>query len=324
MSDLPEIEPLMDKIMKTIEIVWQVKDEIHKKKINNWLANFSGHALCYDSNNKDKLNEAKEREQRIALFMLCNFVFYSKNEIKRLIKLMYEKYIHFIFVEENKITVTDNDINNLLKNTQFSQLGSSGESSSYLLYHFRQENALSKKYFEKNINATNIVFIDDFSITGTQARDNIKDFIKKLQVEFKDVSNIKYFILLMVTTKEAINLLKSEFPTLNIIACIEMDEKSQVFSPSSIIFDGYDAKIKDDAKKICEHYGNKLIDKYTKNDGMESLGFHGGNYIFGSYYNIPNNTLPIFWSDANDWNYLFKRYDKKYGYNNLAFEGRYV
>jgi len=316
MNKFPERKSLMDRIMKTIEIVWAVKNEIHEKKINNWLANFSGHALCCDSNDEDKLSEAKEREQCIALFMLCNFVFYSKNEVKHLVKLMYEKYIHFIFAKENKITITDDDIKNLLKNTQFSQLGSPSESSSYLLYHFRQENALSKKYFDENVNVNNIVFIDDFSITGTQARDYIKE---KLQIKSKNI-----IILLMVATKEAINLLKSEIPNLNIIACIEMDEKSQVFSSSSIIFDGYDAQIKDDARKICEYYGNKLIDEEEKKKGMESLGFCGGSYIFGSYYNIPDNTLPIFWSTANDWNPLFKRYDKKYGYNNLTFEGRYV
>jgi len=253
--------------------------------------------------------------------MLCNFVYYGKNEVKRLVKLMFEKYIHFVFVNENKTTVTDYDINNLLKNTQFSQLGAPGESSSYLLYHFRQENELSKKYFEENINANNIVFVDDFSITGTQSRDYI---IKELQKKTRDISNINYFILLLVTTEKAINLLKSEIPNLKIIACIEMDEKSQAFSPSSIVFDGYDIQIKEDAKKICEYYGGKLISEEDKKKGMESLGFHGGGYIFGSYYNTPDNTLPIFWSTANDWNRLFKRYEKKYGYDNLTFGDRYV
>jgi len=41
--------------------VWNVRDEFHKKKIDNWLANFSGKALCCTPNDADKLNEAKER-----------------------------------------------------------------------------------------------------------------------------------------------------------------------------------------------------------------------------------------------------------------------
>ena len=61
MKELPSSEILMDTIMKTIEKVWNVRDEFHKKKIDNWLANFSGKALCCTPNDADKLNEAKER-----------------------------------------------------------------------------------------------------------------------------------------------------------------------------------------------------------------------------------------------------------------------
>jgi len=54
------------------------------------------------------------------------------------------------------------------------------------------------------------------------------------------------------------------------------------------------------------------------------LGFGGDGYMFGAYYNIPDNTLPIFWSSQNDWNYLFKRYDKKYDASGTTLGGRYV
>jgi len=314
MKELPSREELMATIMNTIKIVWNVGNELHEKSIDDWLANFSGNGLCDTSID---INKAKEREQHIALFMLCNFVFYNKDEVKHLLKLMYNKYKHSVFIKENKITVTDDDITNLLKNTRFSPLGYPGESSSYLLYPFRQENSLSIKNFSEKSDAKNIVFVDDFSITGTQVRDYIKDFVKPK-------SDVNYFILLMVTTKEAINLLKNELPDLNIIACIEMDEKSQVFSENSIIFNGYNAKIKEDAKKICEYYGNKLIDENDKKEGMNPLGFCNGGYILGSYYNTPNNTLPIFWSKKNNWNFIFKRYDKKYKHNDLTFRGQYV
>lgn len=318
MKELPSREELMNTIMNTIKIVWNVGNELHEKDIDNWLANFLGNALCCTDID---IKEAKEREQHIALFMLCNFVFYNKEEVKHLVKLMFEKYLHSIFIKENKITVTDDDIIDLLINTQFSPLGSPSESSSYLLYHFRQENSLSKKNFDKKPNANNIVFVDDFSITGTQARDYIKDFIKQ---NSEINSKINHFILLMVATKKAINLLKNEIPDLSIIACIEIDEKSQVFSDNSIIFDGYDVQIKDDAKKICEYYGNKLIDENDKKDGMEPLGFRNGGYTFSSYYNIPNNTLPIFWSEKNNWNFIFKRYNKIDKYDDAAFGGQYV
>ncbi|MDR2579525.1 MAG: hypothetical protein LBC85_00835 [Fibromonadaceae bacterium] len=325
MKDLPEKELLMNKIMKTIEIAWDIRTELHKKDIDNWLTNFSGHALCNNPNNGQELSDSQNLEQHIALFMLCNFVFYSKNEIKRLLKLMFEKYIHSVFTREKKNTATDDDINDLLRETQFSPLGSPSESSSYLLYHFRQENDLSKKSFSENlnINKTNVVFVDDFSISGSQAKERFEEFVTKCQKEKKDVSGKYFYMLLMVTTEEAMKLL-TEIPNMTALPCIIMDNKSRVFSDSSIVFEGYKEKYKTQAKKMCEYYGEKLIDEKSKKEGMNSLGFGGDGYIFGSYYNIPNNTLPIFWSEQNNWKHLLKRYDKKYGDNNLIFGGRYV
>ena len=54
------------------------------------------------------------------------------------------------------------------------------------------------------------------------------------------------------------------------------------------------------------------------------LGYNNDAYAFGFFYNTPDNTLPIFWSDHGDWKPIMKRYDKKYtngGYHEL---GAYV
>ena len=45
----------------------------------------------------------------------------------------------------------------------------------------------------------------------------------------------------------------------------------------------------------------------------------------GTYYNTPNNTLPIFWSDENSWQPIFQRYNKKYTNNSsVRIGGHYV
>lgn len=43
------------------------------------------------------------------------------------------------------------------------------------------------------------------------------------------------------------------------------------------------------------------------------------------YYNTPNNTLPIFWSDENSWQPIFQRYNKKYtNSSSVRIGGHYV
>jgi len=54
------------------------------------------------------------------------------------------------------------------------------------------------------------------------------------------------------------------------------------------------------------------------------LGHSNGQYAFGFYYNTPNNTLPLFWSDQNGWIPIMKRYDKVYGKGGSFELGRFI
>ena len=310
---LPSKEVLMKTLRNTISTAWNVGTKVNEPSIDKWLSNFTGEALHSDCLSKE---DAEEFEKQLALFLLCNFVYYNDIEIKYLTKMMFEKYIHCIFGGENKNNVNDDDINELLSKTQFAPLGTISESSSYLLYHFRQENDLSKENFKKNERIANIVFIDDFSISGDQAFKYINKYIEdnKEWVIYKRI-----YILLMITTNKAFDELR-KVAGITVLPCIIMDDRSEVFSETSVVFKGYHDNIKETAKRMCKFYGDKLIEKTEK---MTPFGYDGGGYMFGTYYNIPDNTLPIFWSNKNNWNYLFKRYDKKYS-GGIKLEGRYV
>ena len=54
---------------------------------------------------------------------------------------------------------------------------------------------------------------------------------------------------------------------------------------------------------MVEGYGKKIEPK-------KALGHMDGQYCFGFSYNIPNNSLPIFWSSSNGWNPIFCRKEK--------------
>ncbi len=315
LRDIPDFNTLTENIQKTINNAWNIGNRIHKPSIDKWLENFTGEALCCE--NKSDIEIAIERERQIALFLLCNFVYYNEDEIKHLVRVMFNKYAHNVFANEGKKTIFNEDFINLIKITQFTFLGNISESSSYLLYHFRQENDLSKQCFKESSATQNVVFIDDFSITGSQA----KQYILKIVNNSNWDKNKRIYVLLMIATDEAISKLKG-ISNVTILPCIILDEKSKAFSANSTVFSGYYPKCLNEAKKMCEYYGKKIISTNVK--GMTPLGFGGSGYMFGTYYNIPDNTLPIFWGSQNGWNYLFKRYDKIYGDSQSTLGGRYV
>jgi len=312
-KDIPSYNTLIDTFKRIVSTAWNIGNRIHQPSIDRWLDNFTGEAI-YTGDDEVKKIKAIEREKQIALFLLCNFVYYNENEIKHLVKIMLNKYIHNVFTSERREKITDDDLDILIQKTQFTFLGNISESSSYLLYLFRQENELSKRCFIETNATEYIVFIDDFSLTGSQAHDYIIDKMKDKNL----IKNKRIYILLMITTKESIITLK-QIPNVTIIPCIVLDDKSEAFSTSSIIFTGYKNSCKEEAKKICEHYGKKI----TLNNNS-ALGFGGNGYLFGAYYNIPDNTLPIFWSSQNNWQYFFKRYNKIYGASGISLGGRYV
>ena len=313
-KDIPSSTELMEIIRKTISNVWNIGNRLHQPCIDRWLDNFDGEALFNDYCDKEK---AAQREKQLALFLLCNFVFYNENEVKYLVKMMFSKYSHSVFESEEKQWICSDDYDALIEKTQFSFLGEISESSSYLLYHFRQENDLSKQCFREGDKTENIVFIDDFSITGSQAA----EYFKEKREEKTWDKNRKIYILLMIATEEALETM-AQIEDVTILSCIVLDDKSKAFSDTSIIFNGYKREFVDEAKKMCEYYGDRIIKPNMK--GMKALGFGGGGYLMGTYYNIPDNTLPIFWSSLNNWNYLFKRYDKKYGSESASIGGYYV
>lgn len=76
--------------------------------------------------------------------------------------------------------------------------------------------------------------------------------------------------------------------------------------------------VKDQCEKMCYYYGKKCYKDHP-------LGYDNGQLLIGFYYTVPNETLPIFWSDSNGWNRLFERYGKSNGLWRLIDElGRYV
>ena len=272
-------------------VAWDRRME--PSRLSRWLNNFDGHILGN-----------KSVEQTLAAWILMNFTFYTENEVRALCKCIFDEYIHIKLIEYKNTNTLNNHsyvdkINHIIDNTLFFPLGNPSESGTSILYYFRQENMLSKKHFEPQTNKIyeNVVYIDDVTISGSQAANYINNI---------SVKGIKKYILMLISTDETNDYFIKVLPEHMLISAIVLDKRSKCFSDDTFCFSGSNSsKLKAFAFKMCEGYGKELFNK-------SPLGFDNGQYIFGFYYNTPDNTLPIIWCQNEKWESAFRRYDKIY------------
>ena len=280
-EDFPSEEDMLAVLKKTIEKSW--KSDLDVDDIERWLKNFSGKVF------------QSEDEQRLALWLLCNFTYYNEEEINHLCRILFQKLIHQLLIDND--LATEEGVEQCIQNTVFTSVGRASESGGLMLYHYRQETKLDLErfIFPTEIGSTdcsNIVCIDDVMISGGTAIrffHNHKDCLPQKKV---------YYITL-ITSDFAIKKMREY--GIPVIYCIKMDDRNRLFSDQSLVFFKY-PELRAYAKIMAEEYG-KLIEP------QNPLGYKDGQYSFGLYYNIPNNSLPIFWSKKS-WNPIFLRKEK--------------
>lgn len=300
-EELPSEENLLKQIMLTSETIWK-GEKLNRNDVEAWLENFNGEVFNV------------EYERKLALWLLANFVYFNSDEVKHLCRLLYRDYIHTILqVEEYAKELPKTASAEILKSTRFYSLGKPGESSSYILYYFRQENNLSLTHFlstPADIDETvkYIVFVDDVVISGTQATKYLID----VKNDFGETKKI--ILLTFFSTDEAINLLGAQ--NIKVISSIHLDDRSKCFSQVSATFNNFMSH-RDNCEQFTRHYGSKVAPG-------AALGYGNGQYTFGFFYNTPDNTLPIFWSEKPGWKPVVKRYDKKYKGEAINDFGKFI
>ena len=301
-NSLPEIDDMFDHIMLTSELSW--KEKITRKKLEKWLSNFTGEVF-----NKDY-------EQQLALWLLVNFVFYNNDEVSHLCKTLYGDFIHhyasnYSYSSSN----VDEILTDILDKTMFLGLGRAGESGGFISYLFRKANKLSNRLFvfdplNLNPNTERIVFIDDVTLSSGKSQ-----AIRYLENDVGNFYGDKEIVLLtLIASEKAIkNLKKKGYEAIN---CITLSKRDMCFSKKSNAFEIYNDH-RNNCKIFAEHYGKKALPSHP-------LGYKNAQLAFGFFYNTPNNTLPIFWSERNSWQPIIKRYSKNYGQTKFENIGRFV
>lgn len=297
------------------ETVWDHR--ISKNKIDDWLSNF------------------KEKERESLLFLLTQFIYFSKLQIDNMLVSIYRDFYKYVIVENYRLNNNDttdissinNHFNNSKRKSRFIPIGNPSESSSSLLGEFRKTNSIKKDLFIERSELLNLtlgdiehfVFIDDICGSGHQAYNENKKYVSHIKNRFPH-SKIHYYSL--VGLEEGLEYLNKKRDYDYLESVLRLDKTYKCFSSESRIFKNNEDSInQDDLKEICEYYGIQLYESILLRQRYDvsqanhhKLGYNDSQLLIGFYHNTPDNTLPIIWynEDMITWNPIFPRANKVY------------
>lgn len=296
----PTAEALRSLIMETDMLAW--KTNLSGQDIDSWLGNFIGEVF------------PAETERRIALWLLCHFVYYNQNEVRYLCQTLLREYVHTSMADDlDDVNRVESRISEIMLDTTFLPLGGPSESGAFILYMFRQANKLDTSRFISSseiaeTSSTRLVFIDDVTLS----EDNDSQaywYLKKL-----DFAEREPFLLTCVATPSAVDTLSRI--GVKVITAVLLDSRNRFFHADSFLFKPFSSLL-DSSKTLAEHYGLKA-------NGKIPLGYSNGQFGFGFFYNTPDNVLPIFWGQENGWKPIFTRYNKFYSGKGIPYYGKFV
>lgn len=290
-NKLPDASDLKKQIMLTSGLVWQ--NNINEQDIDIWLSNFTGEVLN------------KKLEQHLALWLLANFVYYNENEVRHLCRTLFRDFLHHTIAKRPSSSNNfKNMVQEIMSSSIFYNLGRPGESGGFVLYYFRQENELPNDYFifhptDISDEIETVVFVDDVTLSSGP-RGQASNYINETMSKY--FHGKKSTLLTFIATESAKRELERE--GIEVYACIYLNDKNKCFSPDSNVFTNHSHYLIK-CREMVKHYGRKLKPRMP-------LGWNNSQRLFGFYYNTPDNTLPIFWAQNDNWKPILKRYDKNY------------
>lgn len=301
-SDRLDHELMTNKLaeVKAEEIVALTKDwvpyrgkEITTDKVRLWLEQFGDN-----------------RNQRLMFKILQNLHFYTDFELKSKMNQLFN-LIRRSFVESGSVrTIVGREFKR--KDIIVSYLEDTpAKSGSEYAKLFADENNIFfknilapdklERYLENNKNITSVLFIDDFIGSGSSAIDNITRLYELYPKVFSN-NELTFHYGVVSGFQEAKHRILTRMKRLKINLLIHMcdilDESDRIFEDSSKLFTAPRERYA--ARTICYHHGANLEKHYP-------LGYSNGQALIVFPKTIPNNSLPVLWSENKDWKSLFPR-----------------
>ena len=307
-----------DKILN--ERLWSGRATEHA--IIEWLDNFRSGVV-----DEDRLH---------ALYLLAHFMYFDDRETRELLRSMYRDLYRYPIVAAIRSRLGDtldvdqihNEFLRERQQTRFLPLGNPAESSAHLLYFFRQENELPKRLFAnthelfsrriddpavglRHPEVRRFVFVDDLCGSGSQALDYSKTVLPALQmIAARDGLSLHFSYHALFATAHGLREVEDHGLFNQVAAVNVIDESYKVFGPESRYFQACPPFITHlAAEAMCRLYGSRL-------EPSDPLGYRDSQLLLGFRHNVPDNTLPIFWSEGvagTPWTPMFRRYKKIYG-----------
>lgn len=177
---------------------------------------------------------------------------------------------------------------------------SAGESGDEMLHLFRLANKLNGRQYNQlfkykselvreNLGPSDtVVFVDDFSGTGTQVCNNWPEIQELLP------GGPRVYLVLVAAGINACTKIEEE-TELNIIPNIRLQEHDNIFSPHCAHFIGEEKE--------------KLLRYCQVADKRNPRGFGDCGFVIVLAHTCPNDSIPILHSSHANWEGLFRRYD---------------
>ena len=286
-------EPVLNQEMLTRllrdknHLLWN--DQLTQPVITKWLQNFNGKVF------------SSKTEQLMAQYILSRFVLLTYEEVKHLCIIMCRQYA-LRQIQETKAGSSRNVeavYQKMIDRTRFLPVERPSKSGHLVAYYLRTENNIPPENFvslkEANQEKSDFLcLVDDVSLTGQEA----SAFLTKL----KKGKHSSYFLLVMIATSEAVNLLAHH--NVKVVAPIVLHTDELKLGSRSTVMMDFDDEVgvvfsKLDLERFLRTYGEQVLPG-------DPLGYGGLALLFGFAYNVPDNTLPIVWQKV-DWSPIFER-----------------
>ncbi len=228
------------------------------------------------------LNFADERERSFALNLLIHIRHYDLNRMRRWCKSLH-----------NRLNVL---LGAGIDRTQFMVAGGPTKSGEVIARYYSSANNLhpSRFAYRQDLGEPrrnyNYVLLDDFIGSGHQ----IIRFWFELMPNWRKARWICSTLLAYDNGLQQIQA-ETKFETL---VAETLTSRDKVFSPDAGIYSGADAEA---AKAVFKKYGNVLWPEHP-------LGFEDGQALVVFHDSVPNNTLPVIWSNKKGWKPIFARH----------------
>jgi hypothetical protein len=263
-------------------IIVQLQNSIKPVRIINWINNFE----------KD--------EWDMALQVLSFLKYYSVNQIideyNEGLKQILSKYYN-----DKKIFIHG-----------FGELGKSGSTMLYFLKQtptyrenedkFKILDHVHKLKSQGLVEGSTIIFLDDIIGSGKSFKTYFIHNIKHQLI--KENYTINVLVLCIAYMNGSLDMLKKVDEHIDIFG----SGYNKAFASSGSVF-GYRPKMLP-IREFCFKYGMPLFwtfDNELKKDVPHPLGFNNSQALIIFSHSVPNNTLPIFWSNRKDWYPLYAR-----------------